>query len=258
MLGMQDKLGIVTGGGSGIGRALALTLSREGARVVICGRRESALRETARMAEGAAGKVELAAGDLGHEDSVRALAQRVRSSGGRLHFLVNNAGISAMNPLTVPPSEDPWERILETNLAVPYRLIRALAPFLVEGGRILNISSVLGKFGVAGYSAYCASKHGIIGLTRAPALELAPRKITVNAICPGWVQTDMALSGMESLAHRLGIPVEKFKSEALSRVPMERMLQPEEVAPLALYLLSEASGMMTGQALNLCGGATTA
>jgi len=255
---MQGKLGIVTGGGSGIGRALALALAREGARVIICGRREAALQETARAAEAGPGGIEPTVCDLTQPGSTEALAGRVRSGGGRLDFLVNNAGISGMNPLDGSPDADPWDRILATNLTVPYRVTRALVPFMAEGGRILNVSSVLGKFGVGGYSAYCASKHGIIGLTRALALELAPKKITVNAVCPGWVETDMARAGMENTSRSLGTTVEKFRSEAMSRVPLGRMVRSEEIAPLALYLLSDEAEMMTGQAINLCGGATTA
>jgi len=254
----SHRIGIVTGGGTGIGRAVALALSGAGNRVLICGRRESALKEAAKAAEGHLGKIETSAGDLTTDGGVAALLKWVRSAGGRLSFLVNNAGVSGMNPLDGKPEEDFWDKILETNLTAPYRLCKALVPTMGEGGRILNISSVLGKFGVPGYTAYCASKHGVIGLTRALAMELAPLKITVNAICPGWVETDMARSGMEGIARRLGVSVEQFHRDAMSRVPLGRMLQPEEIAPLALYLLSDASGMMTGQAINLCGGATTA
>jgi NAD(P)-dependent dehydrogenase (short-subunit alcohol dehydrogenase family) len=254
----SGKLGIVTGGGSGIGRAIAIALARTGTRVLICGRRGPALEDTAREAQGSPGAIEILAGDLGRSATLAALEAKVRAQGGKLDLLVNNAGVSGMNPLEGPQEEDAWDKILGTNLTVPYRLIRLLAPLMPEGGRILNLSSVLGKFGVAGYSAYCASKHGLIGMTRALALELAPRKVTVNAICPGWVETDMARSGMENISQRLGISVEQFRREALARVPMGRMLRSEEIVPLALYLLSEESGMMTGQALNLCGGATTA
>ena len=258
MTSLPPRFGIVTGGGTGIGRAMALALAGQGAAVLICGRRESVLREAVQAAQGLPGSLEILAGDLTRETGVAALVEKMRSRGGQLHFLVNNAGISGMNPLEGPTGSDPWGRIIETNLTLPYRLCRALLPFMPAGGRILNVSSVLGKFGVPGYSAYCSSKHGIIGLTRALAMELAPRKITVNAICPGWVETEMARSGMEGIAARLGITVEKFHGDAMSRVPMGRMLRPEEIAPLALYLLSEEAGMMTGQAINLCGGATTA
>lgn len=251
------RKGVVTGGGSGIGRALALALVAAGHDVILCGRRLEALEETARRGT-PPGRLSPLACDLTRREGIDALTRKIRARDGGIDFLVNNAGVSGMNPLEGDAAEDRWDVILETNLSAPYRIVKALAPAMQEGGRILNISSVLGKFGVAGYSAYCASKHGIIGLTRALALELAPRRITVNAICPGWVDTDMARSGMESISRRLGVPVERFHADAMARVPLGRMLQPEEIAPLALYLLSDAAGMMTGQAINLCGGATTA
>jgi NAD(P)-dependent dehydrogenase (short-subunit alcohol dehydrogenase family) len=255
---LVGKTGIVTGGGSGIGRALALAAAGEGARVLICGRREALLRETASRAPSGEGTLTPLALDLTGEAAPERLAGWVRSAGGRLDFLVNGAGISGVNYLDETAGEDGWDRILLTNLTVPYRLCRTLVPFMGRGGRILNISSVLGKFGVPGYSAYCSSKHGIVGMTRALAAELAPGGITVNAICPGWVETEMASAGMARGARRLGISVEEFRREALARVPIGRILQPEEIAPLALYFLSEESAGMTGQAVNLCGGATTA
>jgi 3-hydroxybutyrate dehydrogenase len=249
------KTSIVTGGGTGIGRAVALALSAAGHRVLICGRRETALRETVKAAEGHAGRIEALDCDLTQAGAVQALVDWAASGAPRLFGLVNNAGISGMNPLDGKPEEDLWDKILETNLTVPYRLCKALVPHMVDGGRILNVSSVLGKFGVPGYSAYCASKHGIIGLTRALAMELAPRKITVNAICPGWVETDMATTGIEAGARGAGETPAEFRRRQERAVPLGRFLQPEEVARLALFLASDAGAGMTGQAINLDGGA---
>ena len=116
------------------------------------------------------------------------------------------------------------------------------------------MSSVLGRFGVAGYAAYCASKHGIIGFTRALALELAPRSITVNAICPGWVQTDMADKGVSDTAEVLGISAAAFREQAIEGVPLKRFIDPPEIAKLALYLTLEEASAVTGQAYNICGG----
>jgi 3-hydroxybutyrate dehydrogenase len=123
-------------------------------------------------------------------------------------------------------------------------------------GRIINISSVLGKFGVPGYSAYCASKHGVIGFTKALALEVGARGITVNAICPGWVDTEMARLGMREGAAYQGISVEKFKIQAMEAVPLKRLIDAEEVAHLVLYLASAKASGITGQAINICGGQT--
>jgi NAD(P)-dependent dehydrogenase (short-subunit alcohol dehydrogenase family) len=116
--------------------------------------------------------------------------------------------------------------------------------------------SLLGRFGVPGYTAYCASKHGVLGFTRALALELAPRKITVNALCPGWVETDMAEQGMQSGAQALGISKSEFRKQALDAVPLKRIIAPEEVAQLVLYLASPQASAITGQTYNICGGQT--
>jgi NAD(P)-dependent dehydrogenase (short-subunit alcohol dehydrogenase family) len=125
---------------------------------------------------------------------------------------------------------------------------------MAPGGRIVNLSSVLGRFGVSGYAAYCAAKHGVIGFTRALALELAPREITVNALCPGWVETDMADQGIRETASALGISPEEFREQAIAGVPLKRFLDPSEIAKLALYLTSEEASGITGQTYNICGG----
>jgi len=125
-----------------------------------------------------------------------------------------------------------------------------------EHGRIINLSSVLGRFGVPGYAAYCAAKHGIIGFTKALALEVAARGITVNAICPTWVDTDMARQGIAETASVLGVTVEEFRRQAIKGIPIQRMVEAAEVGNLAVYLASPQASGITGQAVNICGGAT--
>ena len=115
---------------------------------------------------------------------------------------------------------------------------------------------MLGRFGVPGYTAYCASKHGVIGFTKALALEVAARKITVNAICPGWVETEMARDGMKLLGEALGVDYDAARKEALAQVPIGRILEPEEVGDLVVYMASEAAAGMTAQAVSICGGST--
>ena len=127
---------------------------------------------------------------------------------------------------------------------------------MVDGGRFINISSVLGKFGVPGYSAYCASKHGLIGFTKALALEVAPRNITANAICPGWVDTEMAHDGIRGIADATGTSYDDAFASSMAMVPMGRILQPGEIGDLVTYVASDAASGMTGQALSLCGGST--
>jgi NAD(P)-dependent dehydrogenase (short-subunit alcohol dehydrogenase family) len=195
--------------------------------------------------------------DVTDEASVAAAFNVVRDAGAAIDVLVNNAGVGGGKPIDKTDTAS-WRRILDTNVWGTFLVTRQAVPLLSEGGRIVNISSVLGRFGVPGYTAYCASKHAVIGFTRALALELAGRRITVNAVCPGWVETDMALEGMSSGAAAMGITFEQFKQEAMSRVPIGRIIQPDEVATLVKFLASPATSAITGQTYNICGGQTMA
>jgi len=156
------------------------------------------------------------------------------------------------------PDDTRWYAILATNLTGTYLCAKHAVQVMKDGqqGRIINLSSVLGRFGVPGYVAYCAAKHGLIGFTKALALEVAGRGITVNAICPTWVDTAMARQGIEETAPLLGIPAEEFRGRAVQAIPIKRMVEPSEVGALAVYLASPAAAAITGQALNICGGAT--
>jgi ketoreductase len=176
------------------------------------------------------------------------------SEWGALHILVNNAGISGLSLIT-DPDDTKWFDIVDTNLNGLYLVTKAALRRMVDGaGRVINISSVLGRFGVPGYAAYCATKHGMIGFSRALALELVHRGITVNTICPGWVETEMADLGIKESAALQGITPEDFKTQAIAAVPIKRFLQAEEVAALVAYIASEAAAGITGQAINICGG----
>ncbi|MSO83034.1 MAG: SDR family oxidoreductase, partial [Acidobacteria bacterium] len=149
-----------------------------------------------------------------------------------------------------------WRRIIDTNLTGLYLVTREAIAQMRDGSRIVNISSVLGRFGVPGYTAYCASKHGVIGFTRALALELAPRRITVNALCPGWVDTEMAAEGMRLGAAATSQTFDQFRERALGAVPIRRIIQPEEVAELVRFVASPGAAAITGQTYNICGGQT--
>ena len=226
---------LVTGGGRGIGRAIAARFAAAGADVLACG------RSTPREALSAG--VRFVACDVSAAREVRQLFAAL----GALDILVNNAGIGGENPLGEAADED-WHRIIATNLTGTYLCSKAALPLLPdESGRIINIASVLGLRGVAGATAYCAAKHGVVGFTRALALELAPRRITVNAICPSWVKTDMA----EQRWRETGMT----ESDAAAHMPTGRITTPEEVAGAAFYLAGKEAGNITGQTLTLDGGA---
>ena len=246
---------VITGGGTGIGRAIACVLSRAGAGVVVTGRRAAPLEETVALAPGP-GRIQAEVMDVCDRAGVaRAVDRAMAALGGGLDVLVNNAGAGGPNRCG-GEGPDRWDAIIRTNLDGLFHVTEACVPKLRDGGRVISISSVLGKFGVPGYTAYCASKHGVIGFTKALAMELAPRRITVNAVCPGWVETDMAREGMELLAAGSGVTYDEARAEALGRVPLGRMVQPEQIGQLVAYLASDAADEMTGQAISLCGGST--
>ena len=168
---------------------------------------------------------------------------------------MNNAGVGGPTPFDGDErSDEAWQRILDVNLTGTWRVCRAARPFLPDGGRIVNLSSVTGRFGVAGMAAYSASKHGIIGLTRTLALELAPRKITVNAVCPGWVDTDMGRSGIVLMGKAMGKNVDEAFAFAAKMAPLGEVLSPPEIAGLVAYLASPEAKNMTGQAIVIDGG----
>jgi ketoreductase len=195
--------------------------------------------------------------DVRDQKSVDAGVRRIVDRFGKIDIVVNNAGISGVTPVDAPDTKD-WLDVIQTNVIGSYYVTRAATPHIPNGGRVIMISSVLGKFGVPGYTAYCTAKTGLIGFTRALALELAPRKITVNALCPGWTDTEMARSGMRDIAKDLGISVEEFRQQAMSRVPLGEMVEPDEVATLVVFLVAETGNKITGQAISICGGSTQA
>ncbi len=244
---------LVTGGGSGIGAGIARVLAREGARVALCGRRKQALNAVLATLPGSKAAAMPVTADVTDMRSIQRAAGRVAVAFGGLDVLVANAGTGGPNRCALP-GPDRWQEILRTNLDGVYHSTLAVLPHLHDGGRIVTISSVLGRFGVPGYTAYCASKHGVIGFTKALALELASRRITVNAICPGWVDTDMASAGMQAMADAMQLDFETARRQALAAVPLGRILQPEEIGETVAWLCSPGASGMTGQAISHCGG----
>ena len=254
---LSNKVAMVTGGGTGIGKAIGLKLAQNGAKVAI------ASRNRAHLAAAYAEFSSLGLTNLtvqmyvtSKEDFQRGVAAIV-GTWGAIQILVNNAGLSGLS-LIDDPDDSKWYRILDTNLNGMYLVTKEVLKCMPNhsAGRVINISSVLGKFGVPGYTAYCTTKHGIIGFTRALALEVVDRGITVNTICPGWVDTEMATQGINETAAFQGISPEEFRAQAVAGVPIKRFLEASEVAELTCYLASDLAQGITGQAINICGGQT--
>ena len=245
---LAERVAFVTGASRGIGEAIARRFAAEGARVALAARDYAACQRIASEIAAAGGEAIAISCDVTLPASVSDAIAGVAARWRRLDVLVNNAGLGGPTPLD-DPDDSRWNAILATNVTATFRVTRQAAPFLPEGGRVINMSSVLGRFGVPGFSAYCASKHAVIGLTRALALELAPRKITVNAICPGWVETEMAREGFRRIAGE-----EKGRDLAAKMAPLGRVLDPGEVAGLAAYLASDDARSLTGQAIVIDGG----
>lgn len=250
---LPDKVAFVTGASRGIGEAIARRLATEGARVVLAARNEAARGKIASEIAACGGEAMAIECDVTLAVSVSHAIAMVVARWGRIDILVNNAGLGGPTPLE-DPDDARWNAILATNLTAVFRVTREAAPFLPVGGRVINLSSVLGRFGVPGYAAYCATKHGVIGLTRALALELAPRQITVNALCPGWVETEMAREGFRRIAGRSNLTEDQARQAAARMAPLGRVLDPEEVAGFAAYLASEEAKSITGQAFVIDGG----
>ena len=256
---LQNKIALVTGGATGIGKAIGLQMAKNRAKVAVASRNLSHLASAAAELEKFGLPVLPVSMDVRKKDDIQRAVDKIVSKWGAIHILVNNAGISGLS-LIDDPDDSKWFNIVDTNLNGMYLITKEVLKHMPDhdGGRVINISSVLGKFGVPGYTAYCTTKHGMIGFTRALALEIVNRGITVNTVCPGWVDTEMAVQGINETAAFQGITPEQFKAQAIAGVPIRRFLEADEIAELVCYLASDQAKGITGQAINICGGQTMA
>jgi NAD(P)-dependent dehydrogenase (short-subunit alcohol dehydrogenase family) len=252
---LEGRVALVTGGGRGIGRAIALALAREGARVAVTARTTAELAEVVGTVQEQGGQALAVPADLADRRTPRQAVQQVTDAFGPVEILVNNAGVgSSANLRPVVDFDDGfWDLTLAVNLTAPYLLCKAVLPAMLarRAGRIINVASINGKIGSFHGAAYAASKHGLLGLTRTLALEVAAEGITVNAVCPGPVRTRMNDLRVAYDAQRRGVA---FEEQAKGMTPIGGRLEPEDVAPLVVYLASDDARMVTGQAYNVCGG----
>jgi NAD(P)-dependent dehydrogenase (short-subunit alcohol dehydrogenase family) len=252
---LKDKVAIVTGSGRGIGRAIAIAFAQEGADLALAARTREQLETVSKVVEELGRRAITIPTDVSDRSSIRTMVDQVLKTFGTVDILVNNAGVgSSANPKPLVEYDDEfWDYSLAVNLTSAYICCKAVLPAMLKkkAGSIINTASVAGKIGLVHGCAYSATKHGLIGLTRSIALEVAIEGIRVNAICPGPVRTDMFLKRMKYDEDLQGASIE---DQERSYTPMGRILDPMEIAPLAVYLASDDSGAMTGQAITISGG----
>ena len=244
MYRLDDRVALVTGASRGIGRAISLALAQAGAHVALLSRSAPDLERVAEEIGQLGGQAEVHVCDVTDADSVGGVIKKISDRRGALHILVNNAGTTRDN-LVLRMSDEEWAVPLDTNLKGAFNTIRAATRQMLRQryGRIINITSIVGVTGNAGQANYAASKAGLIGLTKSIARELASRNITVNAIGPGYITTDMTAEMSEQVKNKL-----------IEAIPLGRLGQPEDVAPAVVFLASEAAGYITGQTLLVDGG----
>lgn len=242
------KVAFVTGAGTGIGRATALAFAQAGASVVVTGHSEQNIRETARMIEEQGGRALAVTCDVRRSEDVQAALNQTIETFGRLDFACNNAGIDHGPELLADVAEDEWDRIVDTNLRGVFLCMKYEIPLILkQGGAIVNISSGAGVKGFPG-AGYCASKHGVVGLTKSAALEYAQTNLRINAVCPGITDTPM----ME----RITGGTEEGRQEKIAQEPIGRMGKPEEIANAVLWQCSDAASFAVGQIMVVDGAQT--
>jgi NAD(P)-dependent dehydrogenase (short-subunit alcohol dehydrogenase family) len=255
---LKGRVAIITGGGRGIGRAIALAFARAGARVSICSRTANEIESVAaEIQRELPGRVMHDVCDISDAEDVKEFFLTTYNAFDHqaADILVNNAGIAESAPL-VKTDDDLWQRHLATNLSGTFYCTRAALPGMLESGwgRIINIASIAGKTGAPYIAAYAASKHGVLGLTRSVALEVAAKGITANAICPGYVDTEMTTRGIANITAKTGRSAAEGLAAIKAMSPQNRLITADEVAALALLLASEDGSGINGQAINVDGG----
>ena len=249
---LQGRHALVTGAARGIGAAIARTLAEEGATLSLLGRNEAALQALAAQLPGRHG---IAVANVADAEQVDAAFARACAERGALRILVNNAGQAETAPCA-KTSLDLWQRMLAVNLTGTFLCTQAALPHMLAAGsgRIVNIASTAAQKGYAYVSAYVAAKHGVLGLTRSLALELAKKQITVNAVCPGYTETDILRESVANVVAKTGRSEAEAMAEFAKGNPQQRIVQPQEVADAVRWLCGDGASAITGQAISVSGG----
>jgi NAD(P)-dependent dehydrogenase (short-subunit alcohol dehydrogenase family) len=253
---LNGRHAVVTGAARGIGAEIARTLAAEGARVSLLGRDRAALQRVQEQLAGSGHAV--ATADVSDPDSVRAAFDALRAASGPVGILVNNAGQAESAPF-LKTTVELWQRMLAVNLTGSFLCAQAALPDMLEQGwgRIVNIASTAGQKGYAYVSAYTAAKHGVIGLTRSLALEVARKGVTVNAVCPGYTETDILRASVANVVGKTGRSEADALEEFAAVNPQRRIVQPAEVADAVRWLCGEGAASMNGQSISVSGGEVT-
>ena len=248
----SDQHAVVTGGASGIGEAIADRLAETGMCITLMGRNQDRLSATAGRLKAASQQV-----DITDPDSVRQGFAAAVQANGPVTILVNNAGSAESSPFT-KMDDELWDRMLAVNLTGTYLCTKAVADSMAKAGfgRIINIASTAAQKGYAYVSAYCAAKHGVLGMTRALALEMARKGVTVNAVCPGFTDTDLVSRSLDTIVESTGMSRKQALAELVKNNPQGRLIKPREIADTVMWLCGENSASITGQAIAVAGGET--
>jgi NAD(P)-dependent dehydrogenase (short-subunit alcohol dehydrogenase family) len=252
----MERVAFVTGGSKGIGEAIAYALARQKIRVSVAARTQSDVERVARSIRERGGEALAVVCDVTQPDSIGSAIEKTKSELGPIEILINNAGASASAKFIGHP-DDLWHHMINVNLNSTYYVTKAIVPMMIEAqwGRIINVASIASKIGGKYIAAYTAAKHGVLGLTRALAVELVAHHITVNAICPGYVDTPMTDRAIDNIVSRTKLSAAEARV-ALEKISLQnRLIAPEEVAAVALLLIGEDARGITGQAINVDGGA---
>ncbi len=252
---MSGKVALITGAGRGIGRAFALAAAKEGASIALVARTKSEIEQVCEEIQQLGSRAIAIPTDVCRDEEIENCVKETLEKFGKVDILINNAGGNDLGSIVDQDPKIWWNNIL-LSIRAPYLFSRALAPQMLNRGwgRIINVSSVLGKRGAINSSAYCSGKHALIGLTRALACEFAKSGVTVNAICPGYIDTALTQRTFKERAEITGTTFDEVQKTMLNMIPIGKAMKPDDLVPAFLFLVSEEASFTTGDSINVSGG----